>query len=136
MVAEHVEDPTATISALNRLIRADGKIIVYTVSKFSAASLIAAATPTWVHHVVKRYLWWSSERDNFPTFYRMNTRKELLKHFTRAGFSEEIFLYLNDCRSFQRWKWVMILELTTERVFRNLRLRYPELCLLGVYRKR
>jgi len=50
-------------------------------------------------------------------------------------FVEEKFFYLNDCRTLDRWKWTMILELAAERALRTLGLRYPEVCLLGIYKK-
>lgn len=136
MVAEHMTNPKETVAALERLTRSGGKVIVYTVSKWAPASLVAAATPMAVHHLVKRVLWGCSPEDTFPTAFLMNTRKELQKVFELSGFIEEKFLYLNDCRSLERWRVTLILELLFERVFRSLGLRYPEVCLLGVYRKR
>jgi SAM-dependent methyltransferase len=135
MVAEHVANPETTVSALNRLTRVGGRVVIYTVSKWSPASLTAAVTPMAIHHAVKQVLWGSSPEDTFPTVYRMNTRKKLRQLFSVAGFTEEKFLYLNDCRSFGRWRFTLMLELLAERVLRTLGLRYPEICLLGIYRK-
>jgi hypothetical protein len=80
-------------------------------------------------------VWGSLEQDTFPTLYRMNTRKELRRLFIKSGFAEESFFYLNDCSTFSRWKWTTILELSAERMLRSVGLRYPEVCLLGVYKK-
>lgn len=135
MVAEHVVDPQITISVLNKLTRSGGNIVIYTVSKHSPVSLIAAMTPIAFHRAIKTFLWRTSPEDTFPTVFRMNTRKELLRLFSLYGFAEEKFLYLNDCRVFERWKYAMILELAVERALRAVGLRYPEVCLLGVYRK-
>jgi 2-polyprenyl-3-methyl-5-hydroxy-6-metoxy-1,4-benzoquinol methylase len=135
MVAEHVTDPKTTVAALDRLTRAGGRIVIYTVSKWSPASLMAAATPMAIHHAVKQVLWGSSPEDTFPTAYLMNTRKQLQRLFTSAGLVEESFLYLNDCRSLGRWRLTTVLELSAERVLRALGLPYPEICLLGIYLK-
>jgi 2-polyprenyl-3-methyl-5-hydroxy-6-metoxy-1,4-benzoquinol methylase len=135
MVAEHVVDPLVTVAALGRLTRKGGRVIVYTVDKYSIISLTAAVTPLVLHQWARALLWGSSEQDTFSTLYRMNTRKDLLQLFSACDFVEENFYYLNDCSTFGRWKFTTILELCAERVLRGLRLRYPEVCLLGIYRK-
>ena len=135
MVAEHIEDPVKATAALARLVRPGGRAIVYTVAKFSPASLLAAATPLSIHHAAKRFLWDEEERDAFPVAYRMNTRRQLRQQFQRVGFREESFRYLDDCRSFGRWKPLAAMELATWRGLRSLGLRYPEGCLLGIYQR-
>jgi SAM-dependent methyltransferase len=135
MVAEHITDPPKTVAALERLVRNGGRVVIYTVSKWCPASLIAAATPMTIHHRGKQALWGSSPEDAFQTVYKMNTRRKLRNLFQSAGLVEENFYYLNDCRSLGRWKIGLIFELSVERALRGLGLRYPEFCLLGVYRK-
>jgi SAM-dependent methyltransferase len=135
LVAEHVVDPQATVAALARLSRAGGRIVIYTVSKYSIVSLLAAVTPLSLHQCTRARLWGSAPQDTFPTTYRMNTRKRLLRLFSSSGFAEESFYYLNDCCTLARWKWTTLLELSAERALRGLGVRYPEVCLLGVYRK-
>lgn len=136
MVAEHVVDPEATVAALARLSRSGGRVVVYTVSKYSIISLLAAVTPLALHEYARARLWGSSQQDTFPTVYRMNTRKQLLRLFSACGFVEESFDYLNDCCTLGRWKLATVLELSAERLLRRLGIRYPEVCLLGIYRRR
>jgi 2-polyprenyl-3-methyl-5-hydroxy-6-metoxy-1,4-benzoquinol methylase len=135
MVAEHIANPVAAAATLSRLARDGGRVVIYTVSKWAPASLVAAATPIAVHHMVKGFLWGSSPEDTFPTVYRMNTRKRLDELFGSQGFVEENFLYLNDCRAFSGWRFGAIVEMSCERVLRRIGIPYPEVCLLGVYRK-
>jgi len=135
MVAEHVTDPQGAVAALSRLAKPGGRVIVYTVSKWSPVTLVSAMTPIWVHHVVKRFLWNTDEKDTFPITYRMNTRKKLQRLFSPAGFHEEEFQYLDDCRSTLRWRMMNALELTIWKVLRSAHIRYPETCILGIYRK-
>lgn len=135
MVAEHIADPCAALLALSRLTKVGGRVIIYTVGKYALSSLVAATTPMMIHHFAKRILWGTLPEDTFPTLYRMNTRARLLTLFSAAGFVEEEFAYLNDCRSLARWRMTMMLELSAERAFRTVGLRYPDFCLLGVYRK-
>lgn len=135
MVAEHISDPTKTVAALEHLVRDGGRVVIYTVSKWCPASLFAAATPMGIHHRGKQVLWGSSPDDTFPTVYKMNTRRKLRNLFQSVDLAEESFYYINDCRSLGRWKAGLIFELSVERALRGLGLRYPEFCLLGVYRK-
>ena len=133
MVAEHVNNPMMLAGSLSRLVRPGGRVVIYTVNKFSPASLVAAVTPISLHHFVKRVLWNTEEKDTFPTVYHMNTRK-LLKHvFMKTGFREESFRYLDDTRSFQQFKLLNVLELGIWRLLNTLGIRYPENCLLGTY---
>ena len=41
----------------------------------------------------------------------MNTRRALKQLFDEVGMVEESFQYLDDCRTFQRWKTSNFLEL-------------------------
>ncbi len=133
MVAEHVTDPAQLTGALARLIRPGGRVVIYTVNKWSPVSLIAAVTPLSFHHAVKSVIWNTEEKDTFPTEYRMNTRKTLQRVFRAAKFREESFRYLDDCRSFQKYKLLNILELSIWRLLKAFGLLYPENCLLGIY---
>jgi SAM-dependent methyltransferase len=135
MVAEHITDPAAAVDALARLTAAGGRVVVYTVNKWAPATMVSAITPFWFHVAAKRVLWQTDERDTFPTAYRMNTRRELQHLFTAGGFREEGFQYLDDCQSFGRFMSLSRLELLARKAFRSIGLRYPESCILAVFRK-
>lgn len=135
MVAEHITDPSSMIATLARLTKPGGQVVIYTVSKWAPASLAAAATPMWVHHAAKTLLWGTEERDTFPTAYKMNTRRTLRGLFAGGGFRETSFRYLDDCRSFQRWKTLNIVELSIWKLLRTIGIGYPEACILALYKK-
>ena len=135
MVAEHVVDPDAACAALARLCRPGGRVIIYTVDKWSPVSLVAAITPMSFHHWAKSRLWGGEEKDTFPTAYRMNTRQRLAALFQKAGMREESFRYLGDTRTTAAFRWLNALELWAWRALRSVRLDYPERCLLGIYAK-
>ncbi len=135
MVAEHIANPDAAIAALGRLATDGGLVVVYTVHKWAPVSLAAAATPMWLHHLAKRLLWGANPSDTFPTVFKLNTRKRLARIFGAYGFREESYSLLDDCRTFQRWKICLRTELSLWRVLRAAGLRYPEVCILGVYRR-
>jgi 2-polyprenyl-3-methyl-5-hydroxy-6-metoxy-1,4-benzoquinol methylase len=133
MVAEHITNPGKTVRALQGLIAPGGAVLVFTVNKWSPVSMASAIIPFRLHHTFKTILWDAEERDTFPTAYKMNTRRELRRLFTSAGFRERHFEYLDDCRTtcnFRRLNW---LELQARRMFRAAGFVYPENCLLGIY---
>lgn len=136
MVAEHVADPPALIRTLARFTVPGACVVVYTVNRFSPVPLITAVTPFSLHNPIKRILWRTEAKDTFPTTFRMNTRAVLARLFDAGGFDEAGFAYLDDCRTLQRFRPLNVLELELQRALRTAGLRYPENCLLGVYRRR
>ena len=136
MVAEHITNPEVAVAALGRICKSGGRVVIYTVYRWSPVTLISDVTPFSLHHHIKRFLWGSKEKDTFPTAYKMNTRRALAGLFQDAGFDEEEFRYLDDCRSFSHWKFTNMLELSMWKVLAALRLHYPEVCVFGIYRKR
>lgn len=135
MVAEHVEHPEAFVAALARLLKPGGVAVVYTVDRWSPVSVASWLTRLSAHRRAKRFLWATEERDTYPVNYRMNTPRRLRQLFGRAGFSEEFFARLDDCRTFHRFRVLHYLELSSWQFLRALGLHYPETCLLGVYRR-
>jgi SAM-dependent methyltransferase len=135
MVAEHIEDPEASVAALARLVKPNGCVVVYTINQWSPVSAVAWLTPFRLHHPVKSLLWKTEEKDTFPVAYKMNTRNRLRQHFRRFGFRERLFAYLDDCRTFHRFRALHFLELSVWRLLQAGGVCYPENCLLGVYQK-
>lgn len=135
MVAEHVERPSQVIAALHRLLRPGGQVILYTVNRWSPVTVVSRLLPFKLHHPVKRLVWGSLERNTFPTFYRMNTRRCLRDLFEQGGFRERLFCHLDDCRTFARFKGLNAAEMLAWRLLKRVGLSYPENCLLGVYER-
>jgi SAM-dependent methyltransferase len=135
MVAEHIVDPDRAVTSIARLARPGGLIVIYTPNKWAPVSLLAAAVPNRFHQPVKRVVWETQERDTFPTAFRLNTRATIARHCARNGLAEVYFAYLDDCRTTTNFRWLNVLELTLQRALRLVSIRYPENCLLGVYRR-
>jgi len=136
MVAEHVAEPREMLNVLAGLMRPGGRLVIYTVNRWSPVSIISWIVPFQLHHGVKKLFWQSEERDTFPVVYKMNTRRTLRRLCEEAGFEEEEFRYLPDCRVTARWPSVNRMELVLYRLLKALGLPYPETCLLGIYRRR
>jgi SAM-dependent methyltransferase len=135
MAAEHVTDPEGAVAALTRLTGPGGRVVVYTINRWSPVPMITWLVPFRLHHLPKRVLWHSAPKDTFPVAYRMNTRRTLREVFGRYGFREAEFGYLDDCRTFGRFWGMQIIELCVWRCLHSLGITYPENCLLGVYER-
>ena len=135
MVAEHVEHPERVVAALDKAAKPGTLVVIYTVNRWSPVPLVTSLVPFSLHQPVKRILWRTEAKDTFPTCFRMNTRKALAGQLGASGFQEVGFWYLDDCRTFARFRPLLFAELSLRRVLGAVGMRYPENCLLGVYRK-
>ena len=135
MVAEHIAEPKRVVNTLSHLMVPGGRVIIFTVNKWSPISLVSKATPFGLHHPIKKRVWGGDEQDTFPIQYRMNTRRDLHRAF-RPDFDETAFLWLDDLATFSQFRALNWVELQAWRVLRAFRWPYPETCLLGVYRRR
>jgi SAM-dependent methyltransferase len=135
MVAEHMVNPESVITSLFRLTKSGGKVVVYTVNKWSLIPVITRLVPFNFHHPIKRILWGTEDKDTFPVTYRMNTHRALTRLFERHGFRECHFSYLDDCRTFARFRVMLLMELSFRALLHVWGIMYPENCLLGVYTK-
>src|SRR6185437_2994707 len=91
-VLEHVEQPAEFVSEVARILRSGGVFIALTPNRFHYVPLVASLTPTSFHK------WLNGRRcreaaDTFPTFYRMNTRRALLRQFGEKFACEAIELF-------------------------------------------
>jgi 2-polyprenyl-3-methyl-5-hydroxy-6-metoxy-1,4-benzoquinol methylase len=134
MVAEHIAVPHRAVAAVVRTLRPGGRVVVYTVNRRSPLTIASRIVPFSYHHGIKKLFWRTEEKDTFPVEYRMNTRAELKRLFCAHGCTEEAFMYLDDCRTFARFRWLSTVEIVAWKLLHAIRLRYPETCLLGVYR--
>jgi 2-polyprenyl-3-methyl-5-hydroxy-6-metoxy-1,4-benzoquinol methylase len=135
MVAEHLEQPQLALAALARVTKPGAKVLVYTVSQWSPASLLARCVPFVFHHPLKHFLWQTKEMDTFPVVYKMNTRKSLRRHFQAHGFREIYFSRQAECCLFFQFKFLHLLELLLWRILSFLSLPYPEATLLAVFQR-
>ncbi len=133
MCAEHVAEPDRAVAAFSRLTKPGGKVIIYTINRWSPVPIITWIVPFGLHHPIKRLIWKTEEKDTFPVSYLMNTRKQLIQLFQRHGFREYYFAYLDDCRTSSRFRALQFVELAGWKLLKSLGIRYPENCLLGIY---
>ena len=135
MCAEHVAKPARALAAFSRLTKPGGKVVIYTINRWSPVPIITWIVPFGLHHPIKRVLWKTEEKDTFPVSYLMNTRKRLARLFEAHGFQEYYFTYLDDCRTLSRFRATQFLELAIWKLLKSVGTRYPENCLFGVYER-
>lgn len=135
MVAEHIKTPDQAVARLARLTPPGGVVVVYTPYRWSIASLAGQLIPTRWHPSVKRILRQPEAPTAGPAYYRLNTRRDLGRHFGRHGFQELLLKKIDDCRVTGAYKALNQVELSLQTLCRRLHLAYPESCLIGVYRR-
>lgn len=135
MVAEHITDPSRSVAKIAQITEVGGMVVVYTPNKWAPVSLLAALVPNRFHQHFKRIVWDTQARDTFPTAFKLNTREALRHYFLANNMKEIHFAYLDDCRTFSGFRPLSYLELGTQKILRQFRIRYPENCLLGIYQK-
>jgi SAM-dependent methyltransferase len=135
MVAEHITTPQTSIAALVRLLKPGGIVVLLTPNRWSPLSLMAAWTPMHIHHWLKRLAWGTKEEDTFPVAYRLNSKRQLRRHFGTAGFEEVIFQYVDDCCATWRFPSLQRIEIAIWRLFNRIGFHYPENCILAAFRR-
>ncbi len=135
MVAEHITHPERAMQRIVKLVRPGGYVVIYTPYKWAPMSIIAMLVPFRLHNPLKKLIWATDARDTFPTAYKLNTRAALVKHTESAGLREVLFCALDDCRTLAAFRWTSFLELCVQGMLRRFSIRYPEICLLGVYQR-
>jgi SAM-dependent methyltransferase len=75
---EHVEFPGRALSELGRVLKPGGLILVKTPNKYHYVATMARLTPQWFH---ERFNAWRGRdsSDTFPTYYRFNSMKDILR---------------------------------------------------------
>jgi SAM-dependent methyltransferase len=135
MVVEHVSDPIKLARSVWRLLRPEGVAVVFTVNSWSPITFFSRLLPFRLHFPIKKFFWEGEEEDTFPVYYRMNTQRKLRRYFVQNGFSQAAFAHLDDLATFGRFRYLNYVELLIWKSLNVAGLRYPENCLLGIYRK-
>ena len=88
-VIEHIEHPELFLSEVKRILKPDGYFFCRTPNILHYAMILSKYTPYWFH---KFYCGLSGRdyEDTFPTYYRMNSEKQIAELGRKLGFEYEI----------------------------------------------
>ncbi len=91
-VLEHVEDPAAYFAELRRVLKPGGTFLARTPCRNSYIAIAARLIPNALHaRVLGRTQLGRKEEDVFPTVYRANTRRALMRQLGQAGFETVVY---------------------------------------------
>ncbi len=137
-VVEHVEDPNQFLGDVRRVLRPGGRFLFLTPSRYHPVMLVSSMLPHGLHQAILSRTKRSAGNDVFPTFYRMNSKRDLRACARQHGFSVELLVQ----RDFQPSDYfdfnlaLFGLHLGAYYVGRSLRLdRQIGASLLGVFAK-
>jgi len=86
-VLEHVENPDSFFSECRRVMKPGGHVCLRTPNKHSYISIIASLIPNRFHAAVTSKVQRKRKaEDVFPTFYRCNTKRSVMRSMHKAGF--------------------------------------------------
>lgn len=137
-VAEHVEKPDDFLADVRRVLKPGGRFVFLTPSRHHPVMWVSSHLPHRLHQRILARTKKSAVNDVFPTFYRMNAKRDLRALARRHGFEIELLVQ----RDFQPSDYfdfslpLFGLHLTAYYVGRLLRVdRQLGASLLGVFAK-
>lgn len=86
MVFEHLNNPQQSLNEISRVLKIGGKLIFHTPNKWGYTTLASRMIPEKIKDKLIYILQGRSEEDVFPTFYRINSLKEIEKMAQSSGF--------------------------------------------------
>lgn len=134
-VFEHLERPSAVLAECSRVLRPGGRLLFLTPNRWNYISIVARFTPYRFHVWYKSMMIGTAEVDTFPTFYRINTRRDIQRIADAAGLGLEWF------ESFVGWPTYLEMGEWTHRFGVGLHLlleRMPQafhISFVGILRK-
>lgn len=95
-VLEHVELPEPFLKEVYRVLKPSGSFFFRTPSRYHYVSLIAQCTPQWVHEFLANPARGlpRDAREPYPTFHRLNTKREIEMLANKVGFSHIALRYV------------------------------------------
>lgn len=90
-VLEHVADPERVFREFARVLRPGGRLLILTPNRNHYVTLVSRLTPHWFHEAIGRVRGIGGD-DVFPTLYRANSRRALMRLAHNAGLTSVEYL--------------------------------------------
>ncbi len=91
-VLEHMADPELFFKEVHRVLKPGGYLCIRTPNIFSYFGLAARLTPNrWRQKIIANVQIHREIEDIFPTFYRCNTKRKIIKMMKKWGFEFYVF---------------------------------------------
>ncbi len=89
-VLEHIKKPEVFLNEVYRILKPGASFFFRTPNKYHYVSLIGRLTPHWFHKLIANRARGLSDADHepYPTYYKLNSKKDIIKHSKSAGFQE------------------------------------------------
>lgn|GEM_PF-2321093 len=127
---EHLKNPSKVFKELARVLKSGGKIIFTTPNKYCFTCLISSFLPTSFKGFLLKKMFGEDVYDNYPTYYRCNTKHQVKKIAKENNLTVEKTLVLYD----SPWYLMFSVLLTKLYILFNKLIRSLKLeCLCGDY---
>ena len=94
-VFEHIKEPEKILKEFKRILKSGGKIIFFTPNRFNYVYLISSITPQkfhlWINKI--RSGGTMTEKDTFPTYYRLNSGRAIRNNALKIGLRVEEIIF-------------------------------------------
>ena len=78
-VIEHVSDPASILQECKRILKPSGSILMYAPSKWYPTLVLGRLLPHRLRQLANRAITGTPLNDTFPTYYRANTKRALIR---------------------------------------------------------
>ncbi|WP_372460723.1 class I SAM-dependent methyltransferase [Actinomycetospora endophytica] len=94
---EHIEFPEHTTSEIDRVLKPGGWLCARTPNRWGMVGVATRAVPNdWHIRFLKTVQPAKLEIDTFPTFYRLNSLRQIRKHFPQGAYENFTYTYGSD----------------------------------------
>lgn len=118
MVLEHASQRAAVLSEAWRVLRPKGVFMFHTPNKYFPASMLAGILPDGIKARLVAYATNRTERDVYPTFYRINTASAISDQSQAAGFRIK-YLETQETLTYNPHRALFLLSLTVAWLLRR-----------------
>ena len=135
-MCEHLEKPLQVFDEVKRVLRAGGRAVFVTPSRYYYASVIAAMLPQGMHRFFVALAFGDQAYATFPTAYRMNTIGAVERVAKSVGLEVEKLEAVRDYPSYLMFSPLLLrIGIYYERLVAALGIRSLHACLLVTLRK-